>query len=326
MPKKIKTTEADFAQHVYQGLTDYPKHLSSRFIYDARGDELFRQIMELPEYYLTGCETEILKAHGAAICRRFREAGEPFQLIELGAGDGSKTRILLRELLESGTPFQYIPIDISGSALSLLEESLSADFPDMSIRPMQGTYFDILEEIGGLEAGPKVILFLGSNIGNLLHEQAVQFLQRLRSCLSPGDLLLIGFDQKKHPKKVLDAYNDASGVTAEFNKNLLHRINRELDGDFNPDAFLHWEVYDPESGTAKSYLVARRAQRVRIAALDLEIAFEPWETIHTEISQKYDDRVVNWLAGKAGLEIAVSFSDAAGYYKDYLLRAGEQPY
>ena len=322
MTEKTRTTEADFAQHVRQGLTDYPKHLSSRFIYDAYGDELFRQIMKLPEYYLTASETEILTEHAAEICSRFRGAGEPFDLIELGAGDGTKTRILLRELLNSGASFRYMPVDISENALIQLEAALSGEFPPLPIHPWQGTYFDILEEIDQLEAGPKVVLFLGSNIGNLLHPQAVQFLQRLRGCLNPGDLMLIGFDQKKHPKTVLEAYNDPGGVTAAFNKNLLHRINRELDGDFNADDFLHWEVYDPESGTAKSYLVARRAQRVRIAALDLEVSFEPWETIHTEISQKYDDRVVGWLAGEAGLEIVGNFGDPKGFYKDYLLRAG----
>jgi L-histidine N-alpha-methyltransferase len=136
--------------------------------------------------------------------------------------------------------------------------------------------------------------------------------------MQPNDLLFIGFDQKKHPQILLDAYNDTTGITARFNKNLLVRINRELEADFDLDSFMHWEVYDPESGTAKSYLVAQSPQEVRIEKLNLDIAFDAWETIHTEISQKYDDKTVQWLAEKSGLKVLETFSDTKNYYKNYL--------
>ena len=161
-------------------------------------------------------------------------------------------------------------------------------------------------------------MFLGSNIGNLLHPKAIDFLTKLKDIMGPEDLLFMGFDQKKNPQTILDAYNDATGVTAAFNKNLLHRINKELDGNFNLDNFKHWEVYDPESGTAKSFLLATEAMEVSIKALDLTINYDALETIHTEISQKYDDKTVQWLADSAGLSIETAFEDEKRYYKDYV--------
>ena len=161
-------------------------------------------------------------------------------------------------------------------------------------------------------------MFLGSNIGNLLHEQAVEFLTRLRNIMNNNDLLFIGFDQKKDPQVILNAYNDKTGATERFNKNILTRINTEMQANFNPDDFLHWETYDPETGTAKSFLVAKKAHHVAIPALNINIHFKKWETIHTEISQKYDDDVVEWLAGESGLYIKQHFSDAENYYKNYI--------
>ena len=163
-------------------------------------------------------------------------------------------------------------------------------------------------------------MVLGSNIGNLLHPRAIEFLSQLKDTMNEADLLFMGFDQKKNPQTILDAYNDQEGITAAFNKNLLHRINRELGGNFDVDKFKHWEVYDPESGTAKSYLVATQAMRVSIKSIGLEIDFDPWETIHTEISQKYTDKVIDWLAFKSGLAVETSFSDAKAYYKNYLFK------
>lgn len=163
-------------------------------------------------------------------------------------------------------------------------------------------------------------MVLGSNIGNLLHPQAIDFLTNIQKAMTPGDLLYMGFDQKKNPQTILDAYNDPEGITEAFNKNLLHRINNEMDADFNPDNFKHWEVYDPETGTAKSYLVSTKDQSVTIKSLDLKVDFTAWETIHTEISQKYDDNIVEWLASESGLEIVNEFSDSKAYYKNYLFK------
>ncbi len=163
-------------------------------------------------------------------------------------------------------------------------------------------------------------MVLGSNIGNLLHPKAIDFLSKLKDTMNNNDILFMGFDQKKDPQTVLDAYNDETGVTAAFNKNLLHRINRELSGNFDVSKFKHWEVYDPESGTAKSFLVATEAMQVTIPGIGLQANFDQWETIHTEISQKYDDKVVHWLASEAGLTISTSFTDSRNYYKNYVFK------
>ncbi|MCX2719109.1 L-histidine N(alpha)-methyltransferase [Lentiprolixibacter aurantiacus] len=321
MPNKTTPNfNSVFEQEVYRGLTDFPKHLSSKYFYDAVGDKLFQEIMKLPEYYLTNSELEILQDHKEAIAGHFSRGKATFNLIELGAGDGSKTRILLNYLQQKNTSFQYVPIDISTHILNELTNSLNSEFPGLAVKPVQGTYFESLEAICQMDKNRKVILFLGSNIGNLLHPQAVDFLVQVQKLMSSDDLFLVGFDQKKDPQKILDAYNDPGGVTEAFNKNILTRINRELGGDFNGNNFRHWEVYDPESGTAKSYLVSLKAHDVYIRSLDLKVTFKAWETIHTEISQKYDDDVVSWLARKAGLEIVEAFSDRRKLFKNYLFR------
>ncbi|MEO1013177.1 MAG: L-histidine N(alpha)-methyltransferase [Bacteroidota bacterium] len=312
--------ETSFQQEVHQGLTDFPKHLSSKFFYDTPGDRLFQDIMAMPEYYLTNSEFEILDTYTKEITEWFFRDGKPFDLIELGAGDGKKTKILLRHLLEQKVNFIYKPIDISPNALEHLERSLHTELPEMNIEPKQGTYFETLASLNVQNGKKKVILFLGSNIGNLLHPQAVDFLKGVGNLMQEDDLFFVGFDQKKHPQAILDAYNDQAGITEAFNKNLLARINRELGANFDLDKFLHWEVYDPETGTAKSFLVSKEGQTVSLPKIDLTVTFKPWETIHTEISQKYDDAIVHWLAQKAGLEIRDQWEDKRSFYKDYLFK------
>ena len=317
MTQTKPTISTAFHKEVEEGLTAFPKYLSSKFIYDKKGDKLFQDIMAMPSYYLTDCEYEIFETHKTAIAQAF-SSKSGFELIELGAGDGKKTKILLEHLVTRGDTFTYLPIDISQNALDGLEESMNNDLPQVDIKPQQGTYFDVLEGLANYNSRKKVIVVLGSNIGNLLHPQAIDFLSNIKKAMSEGDLLFMGFDQKKNPQVILDAYNDPEGITAAFNKNLLHRINDEMDGTFNPDQFKLWEVYDPETGTAKSYLVSKQDQDVRINALDLDVHFNAWETIHTEISQKYDDSIVEWLANESGLNIINDFADSKGYYKNYL--------
>ncbi|OED44119.1 dimethylhistidine N-methyltransferase [Flavobacteriaceae bacterium (ex Bugula neritina AB1)] len=309
-----------FGKEVYQGLTSFPKYLSSKFFYDEIGDELFQQIMALPEYYLTDAEYEIFNTHKVNIVKDFDKNREGFDLLELGAGDGKKTKLLLAELLKKKYSFVYHPIDISENAINHLVQNLSLELPDISVKGEIGEYFEILDRLHHISDKRKVILFLGSNIGNLQHPKAIEFLKKLNSVMHQDDILFIGFDQKKDPQKVLDAYNDQTGVTAAFNKNVLTRINKELDGNFDLDAFIHWEVYNPETGTAKSYLVSTKKQTVDIDDLSLQIHFEPWESIHTEISQKYDDDTVNWLAKESGFKIARWFEDKNHYYKNYIFK------
>ena len=320
MPNKPNAVGTAFAKEVHEGLTAYPKYLSSKYFYDVIGDKLFQDIMAMPEYYLTDREYKILQTHKLEIANLFANGTTGFQLFELGAGDGKKTKVLLSHFLAEGLKFTYRPIDISQNALDQLEGSIRAELPGLDIQPIQGTYFDTLKNIQAEASTKKVILFLGSNIGNLLHPQAIDFLIQLREAMDDGDMVFMGFDQKKNPQTILDAYNDPTGITAAFNKNILTRINNELGGDFNLDKFLHWEVYDPESGTSKSYLVSKEAQQVSIDELNLQVEFKAWETIHTEISQKYDDQVVAWLAEQSGLEIINRFADADQHYKNYIFR------
>lgn len=315
--------ETQFAKDVREGLTDYPKHLSSKYFYDEKGDKLFQDIMHMPEYYLTDCEFDILSRYKAEIGNLFAKGNKKFKLIELGAGDGKKTKILLKHFSENGFDFTYQPIDISKNVLDGLEKSLHQELPGVHIETQQGTYFEALEKINAENGTRKIILFLGSNIGNLLHPQAIEFLRSVQELMQQDDLLFIGFDMKKDPQTILNAYNDKSGITAAFNKNVLKRINKELKGNFNSEKFLHWEVYDPETGTAKSYLVAKEAQTVEIEKLNLKVDFTPWETIHTEISQKYDNQTIEWLAKKSGLEIKTEFSDTKSWYKNYVFRKRE---
>ncbi|HET8736991.1 MAG TPA: L-histidine N(alpha)-methyltransferase [Pricia sp.] len=320
MPEPTIIIETLFEQDVRRGLTDFPKHLSSKYFYDKKGDKLFQDIMDMPEYYLTDREYEILSQNTAEIAELFALGIPKFKLLELGAGDGKKTKVLLKYLSENGFNFKYHPIDISQNALDGLEKSLRYELPKVSVETRQGTYFETLEEINAENGTKKVILFLGSNIGNLLHPQAVDFLKSVGELMQKEDLLFVGFDMKKNPQTVLDAYNDATGITAAFNKNVLHRINDELNGNFDVDKFRHWETYDPETGTAKSYLVAEEAQTVTLQKLKLQVEFEAWETIHTEISQKYDDRSITWLADTSGLDIVTEFSDARHDFKNYVFR------
>ncbi len=318
--KEIPTFASTFEQEVYEGLTAYPKYLSSKYFYDEIGDKLFQDIMAMPEYYLTNCEYNIFVENKLGITELFMGDGSPFSLFELGAGDGKKTKVLLKQLVASKADFDYRPIDISQNVLDQLKDSIQNEIPEVNINTLQGTYFETLKNIGDSNGKRKVVLFLGSNIGNLLHPMAIEFLKNMRDSIDSGDIIFMGFDQKKHPQVILDAYNDKTGITEAFNKNILSRINSEMGADFDTDQFLHWEVYDPESGTAKSYLVSRTEQEVYIESLDLNVRLKPWETIHTEISQKYDDEVVEWLAQKSGLTIVTSFSDSDEGYKNYVFK------
>ena len=309
-----------FEKEVYEGLTAFPKRLSSKWFYDKKGDKLFQKIMELPEYYLTSCEYNIIEKHQQEIAKLFDEP-QGFDLVELGAGDGKKTKILLEKFYEENLEFTYRPIDISASVLEELEESIQEKWPQLDIQTEQGMYFDVLKKLGNRDTARKmVIMVLGSNIGNLTHPQAIDFLVNIRKSMQPEDLLFMGLDQKKDPQQILNAYNDTQGITAEFNKNILRRINTELDSNFNTEAFKHWPVYDPETGTAKSFLVSTTQQKVTLKKLNIEVNFAPWESIHTEISQKYDDDVVQWLAQEAGLEITAQFSDTQKQFTDYAFK------
>lgn len=224
---------SSFADDVRNGLSAEPKHLSSKYFYDDEGSRLFREIMKLPEYYLTRAEFEIFERQTAEISAAFNVSDSAFDLIELGAGDGTKTAVLIDSFLKHNAEFTYMPIDISVEAQNALRLKFRAKFPRLSIETQTGDYFRILEDLQSNNGRRKIILFLGSNIGNFNQTQAEDFFKSLRAVMNDEDLLLVGFDLQKDPHVILDAYDDSKGVTAAFNLNLLERINRELGGDFD---------------------------------------------------------------------------------------------
>ena len=315
---KRRTHNLQFAKDIRQGFMAYPKSLSSKYFYDAEGSRIFQQIMELEEYYLTNCEFEILNKHKAGILNALPET---FDLVELGAGDGLKTKILLSYFLAKKVDFLYMPIDISTDILEELSNSLQKDMPDLTVVPHHDDYFGALQKMSTLTLKTKVVLFLGSNIGNFSVNQAEIFLKKLRASLHKDDLLLLGADLVKNPKTILAAYNDAKGVTASFNYNLLQRINEEFNANFDVSKFLHHPTYNPQTGETKSYLVSREEQTVWIEDLSLEIYFKAWETIHTEVSQKFTIEQLEHLAIQTGFKIKSNFFDSKNYFIDALWQA-----
>ncbi|WP_339876937.1 L-histidine N(alpha)-methyltransferase [uncultured Algoriphagus sp.] len=307
-----------FAQDVMLGLNSTPKTLPSKYFYDAKGDKLFQQIMALPEYYLTRKEYEILEGQHEQILNSILKIGKPFNLIELGAGDGLKTKILLRFLVNNEIDFIYYPVDFSGSVLEELEQSLGEEMPNLEVNPIQSTYRESLKNQEWENGRPNLILFLGANLGNFGVEEAKNIIDHLRVGTRKGDQVLLGFDLKKNPNIILDAYNDEQGVTREFNMNLLDRINRELDADFDRNSFVHWPTYDPVSGECRSYLVSLKSQAVSIGALNQTFEFEAFESIFTEISKKYSLSEISHLASLGGFEVNQNFLDSDGYFADVL--------
>lgn len=304
----------DFHRDVLKGLKNNPKKLSSKYFYDKAGDRLFQEIMAMPEYYLTQCELDIFKNKTADLARLIIHENEPFDLIELGAGDAMKSTFLLKHLVEKGTQFTYMPIDISGNILSILKEKLSRELPDLEIQALEGEYFEMLQKAASLSARRKVILFLGSNIGNMDAGEAQSFCYSLHQNLASGDRVLVGFDLKKNPHIILNAYSDQNGITAAFNLNLLTRINRELAADFDLKQFQHYQTYDPVSGACKSYLVSLKQQTVKIG--NDSILFEENELIDMEISQKFSTEKIEELREKSGFKHLGEIKDSKNWFVD----------
>lgn len=317
MTKKIAVS-ADFANDTIRGLEASPKRLFSKYFYDKKGDKLFQDIMAMPEYYLTNCEFEIFETQKAEILEFANHSD--FDLIELGAGDGTKTKVLLEYLVSQDAGFQYLPIDISQNALDGLESDLNVTMPQVKVEPHQGDYFGVLKSLKNIGSRRKMVLFLGSNIGNFTKEEASQFLTEMNASLSPGDMFLIGSDLKKDPSIIQLAYDDPAGITAAFNLNLLERMNRELGADFDLNAFKHWETYNPTTGETKSHIISKKEQRVNFSCLDRSFNFDAWEAIWVELSQKYNLQELENLAENSGFEVVQNFMDKKNYFCDTLWR------
>jgi len=307
----------EFATAVYKGLTAEPKQISSMYIYDKKGSLLFREIMKLPEYYLTGCEYEILQNQSDEILDRIGASKSSTLIVEFGAGDGTKTKLLLKRMTARKDKFAYMPIDISRDALQGLLENLAVELPNLHSRPINKEYFAALDQIKD-EGRKKLVMFMGSNIGNFLEDDSIDFLTSVNEKLNPGDYFLVGMDLKKDPHIIRAAYSDKQGVTARFNKNLLHRMNKELGADFDTNFFTHYESYDPIEGVCKSYLVSTKNQLVNFEKLGLEVEFEYAETIHTEVSRKYSITDIERLARLSGFSLVENFYDCKKYFVDSL--------
>jgi dimethylhistidine N-methyltransferase len=304
----------EFSLDVLIGLSETPKRLSSRYFYDDYGSELFQKIMDLPEYYLTQCEFDVLKRHKNKIAGLLND--DSFNLVELGAGDGRKTSILIDYFLESEFEFSYIPIDISEGAMKQLMENLNQKLPQLQSEGIVAEYFAGLKWLRKLTDRRNLVLFLGSNLGNFNKPQSRVFLRNLWNTLNDGDFLMTGFDLKKDINLMRRAYNDSQGITREFNLNLLRRINHDLGGNFDLDKFTHYAGYDVFTGAMESYLVSLEKQIVYIDALNQAFEFESWEPIHTEYSYKYLESDIEELAEATGFQIKTQLFDSKKYFVD----------
>ncbi|MFF4905281.1 L-histidine N(alpha)-methyltransferase [Streptomyces sp. NPDC001260] len=298
-------TDAALRADVLNGLTGSPKTLPPKWFYDAHGSELFEQITELPEYYPTRAEREILITRAGEIAAATRAR----TLVELGSGSSDKTRHLLDALTDLHT---YVPVDVSESALTQAGQSLVAERPGLSVHALIADFTASL--VLPDTPGPRLVAFLGGTIGNLLPAERAVFLTSIRSLLSPGDALLLGTDLVKDEKVLVEAYDDAAGVTAAFNKNVLSVVNRELHADFDPYAYDHVALWDPENEWIEMRLRSRAEQTVKIPALDLAVDFAEGEELRTEVSAKFRKDGVRAELDAVGLELARWWTDEAGRF------------
>lgn len=298
----------EFSSDVKAGLTSEPKYLPFVYFYDHIGSQLFEKICKLPEYYLTRAETNILQTYVDDIVSQFPK---DTVLVELGSGSATKTRILIEAFLQRQGLTCYTPIDISRQILEESSQTLLQAYPILEINAVAARYYEGIRQLNMQTEKQKLILWLGSSIGNFDRSEAANLLQCIQNTMFPHDRLLIGIDLRKDRTTIEKAYDDAQGVTAEFNLNLLARINRELGGNFNLKNFYHQAIYNEEIGRIEMYLISNCDQKVFIRELDLEISFTANEMIHTENSFKYSLDEIDMLAEKTGLYVEQQWFDSA---------------
>jgi len=307
-----------FAQDTLKGLTANEKYLLPKYFYDDKGSRIFQDIMQMPEYYLTDCEFEIFTRHQSEMKDLFGNGNAYFELVELGSGDGLKTRILLNHFIEHQVDFKYVAVDISRQANENLYKKLKAELPELNTEFKTGDYFQMMNELNQDSDNNKVFLFLGSNIGNFMEDERHRFLSQLSDFIQQNDKLLIGFDLKKSRNIIIKAYDDSHGYTRAFNLNHLLRINKELDANFNIESFRHVAHYNEDSGETKSFLISTKEQSVYIGALEKKIHFLKDEPIYMELSQKFDLEGIHQLARSYGFAIEKNFTDRRNYFVDSL--------
>jgi dimethylhistidine N-methyltransferase len=304
------------ADEVLRGLTTHPRRLPPKLFYDAAGSHLFEQITETPEYYPTRTERGILKKYSGEI---IRQAGNNLTLVELGAGSASKTQVLIEALLRRQLRADFYPVDVSSSALQGALATLNGHFPRLSVKPIVADYTHRLPELRAL-AGRKLVLFIGSTIGNFEPDEAMAFLKSVHRSLQPGDALLIGFDLIKDASVLYAAYNDTLGVTAAFNKNMLVRINRELGGSFDIDAFEHVALWNRRKSRIEMHLESVYEQTVWVEDLERGFHFDRGERIHTENSYKFNAGSIARLLRRSGFKLEKRWTDSQGWFCEALAR------
>ncbi len=319
LPYLPEAAQTPVGSEVYHGLTSRPKTLSPWLFYDAEGSRLFERITELPEYYVTRTERSILAAHADEIIAA-ASGSRSLTMIELGAGTATKTGLLLSAAVRRQGSVTYHPIDVSATALEEARQHIESDLPGVTVLSQVADY---TEGLGVIEADGhrRMVLYIGSSIGNFEPAVAQQLLRDVRRQLAPGDALLLGIDLVKDRKVLVQAYDDAAGVTAAFNKNVLHRINREFGSNFNLRLFRHRARWNEEQSRIEMHLESLIGQCVQIPALEIEVKLTRGETIHTENSYKYTGGSITRLLESAGFRIAQSWTDEQKWFGEYLALA-----
>lgn len=309
---------SELAVDTLKGLSAKQKYLLSKYFYDDAGSGIFQDIMQMPEYYLTDCEHEIFTNQKDQIIKAYLKDTSGFELIELGPGDGLKTKVLLNSLVRQASSFKYIPIDISSKANNELVKSLKTEIPTLNVNAKTGDFFKVMKQMNGFSGLRKIVLFLGSNIGNFSEDEVNKFLSQISAFTLKGDKVMIGFDLKKSPEIIEKAYNDPHGYTRDFTLNHLARLNRELGADFDLSKFKHHTTYNPQTGSVKNYLVSIKNQVVNINSLEKSFRFKQWETIFMELSQKFDLETIEKYANYHGFRVEEHFTDSRNYFVDSL--------
>jgi len=305
-----------FALDVLMGLSSTPKSIAPKYFYDDLGSRLFQKITETQEYYPTQCEAEILGKYSRDIATKI--GSKDIKVIELGAGDGRKTKLLLPALMEQ-INLEYCPIDISEAAITGLIKSLRIELPKLQAKGIVSEYFSALRWLRDNHASRNLVLFLGSNIGNFNPAQSQVFLRTVWNALNPGDLVLLGCDLKKNIDIMLHAYNDQGGYTRQFNLNLLTRMNRELGANFDLEHFDHFGTYNVKLGAMESFLLSTRKQQVHVKTLNKSFDFLAYEPIHVEFSFKYLPEEIEQMASQTGYQVLAQYYDKRGFFSDSLL-------
>ncbi|NEO14008.1 MULTISPECIES: L-histidine N(alpha)-methyltransferase [unclassified Moorena] len=303
-------TATDDGKDIIRGLTQTPKSLPPRYFYDEKGSQLFEQICELPEYYPTRTEAEILQQYAVDVAQLTGAC----ELVELGSGSSTKTRLLLDAYESQGYPLRYVPIDVSGEILEESAKQLLLDYPKLKVQGQVGTYEHALSQLTPTPLPSRMVFFLGSSLGNFAPQQCDRFFEKMIGLLAPGDYFLLGIDLQK-PKQILEAaYNDTQGVTAAFNLNMLAHLNWRFQGNFDLDRFTHQAIYNQSESQIEMYLHCQQTHVVRLASLDLTVEFQAGESILTEISRKFNlEQMQHYLKGR-GLNTVQAWTDTKQWF------------